>query len=1303
MKNIPSQYNLIKKKSQKLASSQLNVPASFQKNAITTSMVGTGVLALASTGLFAQDLPHFNSHKVLTNTDQSIQLQKQLAAPNAKNKAIVQKSKLTQIGRIWLTEDPSLLQPSLTVGAADKIAFNAETQELQEEIKLSVFSNYSAFIHTAAVLIYAPNDTDRLKPIASLKVPFKSLVNQVNLTWSGHELKALQLRQNDRLQYVLRAYDKNGRWDETKPAFITLVSAADKAKSFETLQQVSDLSTQLKGKETGLSLEEYWLKNSTFGQSSLAIQNIPLQGSKIKIRGQNIKPGVQLTINGQVVPIDNQKRFLMEYLLPVGLFQFDLKSSSSQDEELAVSEVLEANVTGEYFVMVAMADINYANNTYQGQIEAVTPEDYKRFNGAQTEARLAFYLKGKIKGQYLLTAHADTLEKEAKDLLKGIFKADRTDLFRRIDPEAYYPIYGDDSVTTRDVDSNGRLYIRLDWDKSNAIFGNIKTDLVSQNLSSYNRSLYGAKLQMRSLETNPYGDAYFQAKSFIAEQQTTPGRAQLLGTGGSLYYLPQTDIVSGSEQVTLELRDKLSSRVINSYDLKAGRDYQLDEFQGRIILTRPLLQITKDNNPIQDIELDGFNNVLVARYEYYPKQFDPNNMSVGFEVKKWLNDQLAIGANYVKENRAGQDYELAGTSLAYQAGTGTWIKSELAQSKSNIAPQFFSADGGLSFQQNSLSNANSSNQGMAYSVEARVNTQEMGVSQNPVKIATWAKQKDANFSSTHVTSSGKQQLDTGLEVLAMVSPNWQVLASAKHIESSQNISNNSGTSATPKIQKIETVDKQNLSAVWNYDSSSTVVAELEHIVLNNQTASVAKSETSEAGLVGLRVNKKINPELDVFASMQSSFAEKNYSSNDAYTVGTKYLLNQESSLALEHTEGDRGAVTTASADYKRTDSHSLYGSYVYSPSSYNSQNPADSLIASRTFNQQQGWTLGQRLQLTEHLRMNTETQISESTQSKGLTNSIGLDVVPQQNWQFGTSYQKGSVKNSTGNSSAAISDSWTAFSSQQIDRQSVSFTGAYTDEKIEWSSKLEQRQDKTATVNESKTVQLLTTNRLSYKLSDDWHMTSKLNYSNTEKQLSKARESAVNAKNQLAELMDGSLGFAWSPIAERWNLLAKYAYLYDLAPISQVSSNGSEFDQKSHILSVEGIYELNKNWYLGAKLAKRQTSIRLERGQGDWFTNNATYAAAQVRYKVSGRLTGKKNANPLDKDALTTGWALMAEYRMLKTEKDGVKKGVLVAVEKEITKNIRLGVGYNFTDFSADLSQLSYKSKGYFINLVTHF
>lgn len=1299
MKNTKNKNNQIKKTGQKSFETRITAPASFQKNSVTTAMMSTGMLALATTGIFAQELPKINSNNQVQNEAKLIQLQANNSSTVTQtllnHQSALKKSKLAEIGRIWLTEDPSLLQASLTIGATDKVAFNPATQEFQEDVKFSVYTNYSAFIKKGVVFVYGPNDTDRVKPIATLPVEIKPLVNQVEFTWSGKELKNLRLRQNDRLQYVLRVYDANARWDETKPAFLNLMSAADKAKSLAALEQASDLNTQLKGKEAGLSLEEYWLKNSTFGQSSLAIQNIPLVGSKVKIRGQNIKENVQLTINEQVVPIDSQKRFLMEYLLPVGQFNFDVKSTAANDEKLAITETLQANVSGEYFVMVAMADINYSKNTYKGQIEAVTPEDYKRFNSAQTEARLAFYLKGKIKGKYLLTAQADTLEKEAKDLLKGFFKADRTDLFKKIDPEAYYPIYGDDSTTTRDVDTSGRLYIRLDWDKSNAIFGNIKTDFNNQNLSTYSRSLYGAKLQFRSLDTNQYGDAYTQGKAFIAEQQTTPGRTELLGTGGSLYYLHHTDIVSGTDQITLELRDKFSSRVVNSYELKAGRDYQIDEFQGRIVLTRPLLQITKDNNPIQDIELDGFNNVLVARYEYYPKQFDPNNMSVGVEVKKWLNEKLAAGGNFVKENRSGQDYELAGTSLTYQAGVGTWIKAEAAQSKSTIAPQFFSADGGLTFVENSIVNQNLLNRGLAYSIEARANTQELGLTKNPIKVAAWAKQKDANFSSSHATSSGKEQADIGVEVLGQLSQDWQVLGSAKRVQATQKLSNNSN--------KVETLDKHSVSTIWNYDANSSIVTELEHVALNTQTSATAQSEKSEAGLMGVRINRKVNSELDVFGSVQTSFAEKNYASNDAFTVGAKYSLSQDSLLSFEHTEGKRGAVTTASAEYKRTDSHSVYGSYVYSPSTYNSNSPTDSLIASRTFNQQQGWTVGQRLQLSDQLRMNSETQILEDQNSKGLTNSIGLELAPKQNWQFGTSFQKGSVKTSTGNSSSDISDSWNSFSIQQVDRQSVSLTGAYTDEKAEWSSKLEQRQDKTAAQNASKTVQLLSTNRLSYKVSEDWRFISKLNYSNSEKQVLPNNSNSQNSKQQLAELMDGNLGFAWSPIAQRWNVLAKYAYLYDLAPAGQMSSNGSDYDQKTHILSAEGVYELNKNWELGGKIARRQTSIRLERGQGEWFTNDATYAAAQLRYKISGRFVNRKNANPLDMDALTTGWAIMAEYRMLKTEKDGVKKGFLCGIEKEITKNMRVGVGYNFTDFSADLTQQSYKSKGYFINLVTHF
>ena len=78
---------------------------------------------------------------------------------------------------------------------------------------------------------------------------------------------------------------------------------------------------------------------------------------------------------------------------------------------------------------------------------------------------------------------------------------DRNDprgLFKRIDPDRLYPVYGDDSRVTRDVDTQGKFYVRLDWDRSEVLWGNYNTGIVGTELSAYNRSLYGFKLDYRS-------------------------------------------------------------------------------------------------------------------------------------------------------------------------------------------------------------------------------------------------------------------------------------------------------------------------------------------------------------------------------------------------------------------------------------------------------------------------------------------------------------------------------------------------------------------------------------------------------------------------------------------------------------------------------------------------------------------------------------------------------------------------------------------------------------------------------------
>jgi hypothetical protein len=49
---------------------------------------------------------------------------------------------------------------------------------------------------------------------------------------------------------------------------------------------------------------------------------------------------------------------------------------------------------------------------------------------------------------------------------------------------------------------------------------------------------------------------------------------------------------------------------------------------------------------------------------------------------------------------------------------------------------------------------------------------------------------------------------------------------------------------------------------------------------------------------------------------------------------------------------------------------------------------------------------------------------------------------------------------------------------------------------------------------------------------------------------------------------------------------------------------------------------------------------------------------------------------------------------------DERRSGALVTVYRYFGKNFKVGVGYNFTDFSDDLTDLSYDHHGLFFNLV---
>ena len=96
-------------------------------------------------------------------------------------------------------------------------------------------------------------------------------------------------------------------------------------------------------------------------------------------------------------------------------------------------------------------------------------------------------------------------------------------------PDAYYPVYGDDSITYRDVDTQGKLYVRVDWDKNQAIWGNFYTGITGTEYGYYSQSLYGGAITWRSQRTTAIGEAGTEVRAFGSEAQTAYGHSDLLG------------------------------------------------------------------------------------------------------------------------------------------------------------------------------------------------------------------------------------------------------------------------------------------------------------------------------------------------------------------------------------------------------------------------------------------------------------------------------------------------------------------------------------------------------------------------------------------------------------------------------------------------------------------------------------------------------------------------------------------------------------------------------------------------------
>ena len=122
--------------------------------------------------------------------------------------------------------------------------------------------------------------------------------------------------------------------------------------------------------------------------------------------------------------------------------------------------------------------------------------------------------------------------------------------------------------------------------------------------------------------------------------------------------------------------------------------------------------------------------------------------------------------------------------------------------------------------------------------------------------------------------------------------------------------------------------------------------------------------------------------------------------------------------------------------------------------------------------------------------------------------------------------------------------------------------------------------------------------------------------------------------------------------------------------------------QRAHIFNIDASYDLNNHWTLGGKIGGRLS----EQDNGSGFvSNNAVLGVLNLRYHVVHK------------------WDALIEFRQLRAEDLGTDSGFLAAVYRHVGNNAKIGIGYNFSQFSDDLADVTYDDEGIFLNIVGKF
>ena len=1015
-----------------------------------------------------------------------------------------------------------------------------------------------------------------------------------------------------------------------------------------------------------------------------------------EVRGQRPEVG------GQTAEVGGQRSEDGGRMSEVGGQRSEDGGQRTDDGRPAGSETYSKHIKvgDDYLFFVAMGDAKIGHTFNRGNIEPVEHDD-KFKEGFWSEGKLAYYLKGKIKGKYLITSSFDSERK-------------KKELFKNLDPDKYYPVYGDESsINYNATDTQGMLYLLIEWDKSSAIWGNYNTAFTDTEFAQFSRSLYGGKVHLETVAATRFGEPNAKLVLFKASAQQKAAHNEFTGTGGSLYYLKHKDVIEGSDKVRIEVRDKITGLVLAKDEMQEGADYEIDYSNGRITFWRPISQISESNSIISTHLLDGNPVYVVADYEYeVMDEYDQG--TVGGRVQKSITDYVSVGGTYVKEEQAENDYELKGTDATIHLGKDIQITAEYAESESEATGSFISTDGGLSFTELPT---DQHAQGKAYGVkgDAHLFGDKLGLSAYYKKI-------EKGFSTSGTSSQQGKEL-TGFG--ATYDPTGKTSLTVSHDIQELLADGNPQTRLQVGATRTETT-----SAQITHDMATDklkLTAEMRHQKVTERKEEFDSETNTEEDVLAVKADYKLTDNIDVFLEQQATLkgednnqttggmevevfdwlslrgAETVGTKGNATSVGATANVQDRLSISADYTKanyktGEAGDAASLSANAQIDEKTEVHGTYALTDGTDAPTGlpMSDSQLTGSTGNgKTHSLTLGSKKKLNDIWELTGDTTFASSKDTRTYGSSTGLVREKDGRSLEGTFTRQHSESSSeTSNSnifglSGDINDRWAAFGTFEkggvryhdgtdASRYAGSLGFGFVDRdeetddiRLKASSKLELRFDN----GDEDKRQYLFYGAAEGKVTPDTTLFTKANLSQTKNTTTDTTEA------QYKELVFGT---AYRPIDFDWlNLLAKYTYLEDDAPVSQSGVNDIEAE-KAHVLAAEAVIDLSDKWQLSEKLAYKTGE---EKVTGFDFTKTSTWLwINRLGYNIN------------------EDWQAAGEYRILaQKQAEDKKHGALFEVSRNIGDYFQVGVGYNLTEFNDDLTHLDYTSHGPYIRITAKF